>query len=513
MEDKIKNLNEKLAAAYLGGGQARIDKQHEKKKLTARERVHYLLDEGSFEEIGALVTHRTKDFGMENQKFYGDGVVTGYGTVHGRLIYVFAQDFTVFGGSLSETHAEKICKIMDLALKVGAPLIGLNDSGGARIQEGVRSLGGYADIFYKNVQSSGVIPQISAIMGPCAGGAVYSPAMTDFTIMVEDTSYMFVTGPNVVKTVTNEEVTSEELGGASTHSSKSGVAHITASNDVECLEDIKKLLSYLPQNNTESPSLLPFEFKIEERDSLSNIVPDNANKPYDMHEVISGIIDEDSFYEIHKNYAENIIVGFARLGGRSIGVVANQPMFLAGVLDVNSSKKAARFVRFCDAFNIPLLVLEDVPGFLPGTDQEWNGIIVHGAKLLYAFSEATVPRVTVITRKAYGGAYDVMNSKHIGADMNFAWPSAEIAVMGAKGAAEIIFKKDIKSAENPEAKWKEKEAEYAELFANPYSASERGFIDEVILPKDTRRKLIKAFSMLEHKQVNKPKRKHGNIPL
>ena len=513
MESKIKDLNEKLAQAYLGGGQKRIDKQHEKKKLTARERVHYLLDDSSFEEIGVLVTHRAKDFGMEKQQFYGDGVVTGYGTVNGRLVYVFAQDFTVFGGSLSETHAEKICKIMDMALKVGAPIIGLNDSGGARIQEGVRSLGGYADIFYKNVQSSGVIPQISAIMGPCAGGAVYSPAMTDFTIMVEDTSYMFVTGPNVVKTVTNETVTSEELGGASTHSTKSGVAHKTAANDIECLEDIRKLLSYLPQNNTKPPAVLPFELEDEIRDDLSHIVPNNANKPYDMHTVISAIIDNESFYEIHKNYAENIIVGFARLGGRSIGIVANQPLFLAGVLDVNSSKKAARFVRFCDAFNIPLLVLEDVPGFLPGTDQEWNGIIVHGAKLLYAFSEATVPRVTVITRKAYGGAYDVMNSKHIGSDMNFAWPSAEIAVMGAKGAAEIIFKKEINTAVDKEAKWKEKEAEYAALFANPYSAAERGFIDEVILPKQTRRKLIKAFAMLENKEVNSPKRKHVNIPL
>jgi propionyl-CoA carboxylase beta chain len=513
MESKIKNLNEKLAKASLGGGQARIDKQHQKKKLTARERVLYLLDEGSFEEIGALVVHRTKDFGMENQVFYGDGVVTGYGTVNGRLTYVFAQDFTVFGGSLSETHAEKICKIMDLALKVGAPIIGLNDSGGARIQEGVRSLAGYAEIFYKNVQSSGVIPQLSAIMGPCAGGAVYSPALTDFTIMVENTSYMFVTGPNVVKTVTNEEVTSEELGGASSHATKSGVAHITSSNDAACLEDIKNLLSYLPQNNTEKPALLPFKLQDEIRENLSHILPENTNKPYDMHEVISGIIDEESFYEIHKEYAENIIVGFARLGGRSIGIVANQPLFLAGVLDVNSSKKAARFVRFCDAFNIPLLVLEDVPGFLPGTDQEWNGIIVHGAKLLYAFSEATVPRVTVITRKAYGGAYDVMNSKHIGADMNFAWPSAEIAVMGAKGAAEIIFKREINAAENPEEKWKEKEAEYATLFANPYSAAQRGFIDEVILPKDTRRKLIKAFAMLESKEVERPNRKHGNIPL
>jgi propionyl-CoA carboxylase beta chain len=513
MDSKIKTLKEKLELSKLGGGQARIDKQHQKKKLTARERVLYLLDEGSFEEIGALVTHRTKDFGMENQKFYGDGVVTGYGTVDGRLIYVFAQDFTVFGGSLSETHAEKICKIMDMAVNVGAPIIGLNDSGGARIQEGVRSLGGYADIFYRNVQASGVIPQISAIMGPCAGGAVYSPAMTDFTIMVQDTSYMFVTGPNVVKTVTNEEVTSEELGGANVHSTKSGVAHKTSANDVECLEDIKKLLSYLPQSNKEKPKDLEFALADEIREHLSDIVPASPNKPYDMHQVIEGIIDEDSFYEIHKDYAENIIVGFARLGGKSIGIVANQPMFLAGVLGVKSSKKAARFVRFCDCFNIPLLVLEDVPGFLPGTDQEWNGIIVHGAKLLYAFSEATVPRVTVITRKAYGGAYDVMNSKHIGADMNFAWPNAEIAVMGAKGAAEIIFKREITASEDPEAKWKEKEAEYAELFANPYSAAERGFIDEVILPKDTRRKLIKAFSMLENKEVNKPKRKHGNIPL
>ncbi|TJY34083.1 acyl-CoA carboxylase subunit beta [Pontimicrobium aquaticum] len=513
MDSKIKTLNDKLQQAYLGGGEARIKKQHAKKKLTARERVEYLLDEGSFEEIGALVTHRTKDFGMENQQFYGDGVITGYGTVNGRLVYVFAQDFTVFGGSLSETHAEKICKIMDIAVNVGAPLIGLNDSGGARIQEGVRSLGGYADIFYRNVQASGVIPQISAIMGPCAGGAVYSPAMTDFTIMVQDTSYMFVTGPNVVKTVTNEEVTSEELGGASTHSVKSGVAHKTSANDVECLEDIKQLLSYLPQSNKEKPTHLPFDLKDEIRKSLSTIVPDSPNKPYDMHEVIKGIIDDDSFYEIHKDHAENIIVGFARLGGKSIGIIANQPMFLAGVLDVDSSKKAARFVRFCDCFNIPMLVLEDVPGFLPGTDQEWNGIIVHGAKLLYAFSEATVPRVTVITRKAYGGAYDVMNSKHIGADMNFAWPNAEIAVMGAKGAAEIIFKKDINTAKDKEAKWKEKEAEYAELFANPYSAAERGFIDEVILPKDTRRKLLKAFSMLENKQVDRPKRKHGNIPL
>ncbi|WP_431166604.1 acyl-CoA carboxylase subunit beta [Tenacibaculum halocynthiae] len=513
MKSKIEQLQEKIAEAKLGGGQKRIDRQHQKGKLTARERIHYLLDEGSFEEVGILVTHRTKDFGMENQKFYGDGVVTGYGTVNGRLIYVFAQDFTVFGGALSETHAEKICKIMDLAVKIGAPLIGLNDSGGARIQEGVRSLGGYADIFYRNVQASGVIPQISAIMGPCAGGAVYSPAMTDFTVMVENSSYMFVTGPNVVKTVTNEEVTSEELGGASAHSTKSGVTHLTAVNDVQCLEDVKTLLSYMPQNNQETTQKIPFTLGDEFREELASIVPENANKPYDMKAVINGIADADSFFEIHKDYAENIVVGFARLGGRSIGIVANQPMSLAGCLDVNSSKKAARFTRFCDCFNIPLLVLVDVPGFLPGTDQEWNAIITNGAKLLYALSEATVPRISVITRKAYGGAYDVMNSKHIGADMNFAWPAAEIAVMGAKGASEIIFKKEISEAEDKEAKLLEKEAEYAELFANPYTAAERGFVDEVILPEETRRKLIKAFAMLEGKKVESPKRKHGNIPL
>jgi propionyl-CoA carboxylase beta chain len=513
MDPKLKKLQEKIALAHLGGGQNRIDKQHAKKKLTARERISYLLDKGSFEEMGILVTHRTTDFGMEKEQYFGDGVVTGYGTINGRLVYVYAQDFTVFGGALSETHAEKICKVMDLAVKVGVPIIGLNDSGGARIQEGVRSLGGYADIFYRNVQASGVVPQISAIMGPCAGGAVYSPAMTDFTIMVEQTSYMFVTGPNVVRTVTNEEVTAEELGGASAHSVKSGVAHKTSANDVECLEDIKKLLSYLPQSNKERPGKHSCELTDELREVLSDIVPDSPNKPYDMKEVIHGIIDNDSFYEIHKDYAENIIVGFARLGGRSIGIIANQPMFLAGVLGVKSSVKAARFTRFCDAFNIPLLVLVDVPGFLPGTDQEWNGIIVHGAKLLYALSEATVPRVTVITRKAYGGAYDVMNSKHIGADFNYAWPKAEIAVMGAKGASEIIFRKEISAAEDPAKKLAEKEAEYAQKFAHPYRAASRGFIDEVILPENTRRKLIKTFSMLENKKVNTPKRKHGNIPL
>jgi propionyl-CoA carboxylase beta chain len=513
MEDKKKTLLEKIALAKLGGGQSRIEKQHAKGKLTARERVNLLLDEGSFEEIGILVTHRTKDFGMEDQIFYGDGVVTGYGTIQKRLVYVFAQDFTVFGGSLSETHAEKICKVMDLAMKTGAPLIGLNDSGGARIQEGVRSLGGYADIFYKNVMASGVIPQISAIMGPCAGGAVYSPAMTDFTIMVENTSYMFVTGPNVVKTVTNEEVTSEELGGASTHSTKSGVTHLTAAHDVDCINKVRQLLSYMPQNCEEKPMAITYELGDEHRDVLEGIVPDSANKPYDMKDVIKGIVDETSFFEIHENYADNIIVGFARLGGKSIGIVANQPMSLAGCLDVNSSKKAARFTRTCDCFNIPLLVLEDVPGFLPGTDQEWNAIITNGAKLLYALSEATVPRITVITRKAYGGAYDVMNSKHIGSDFNFAWPSAEIAVMGAKGASEIIFRREIMASKNPEEKLKEKEQEYADLFANPYSAAQRGFIDEVIMPRDTRRKLIKAFSALENKVASIPKKKHGNIPL
>ena len=513
MKDKKDKLLKRRAEAQIGGGIDRIKKQHKNKKLTARERIEFILDEGSFEEMDMFVTHRTTDFGMDKQLFFGDGVVTGYGTINNRLIYIYSQDFTVFGGSLSETHAEKICKIMDLAVKVGAPVIGLNDSGGARIQEGVRSLGAYADIFFRNVQSSGVIPQISAIMGPCAGGAVYSPAMTDFTLMIEESSYMFVTGPNVVKTVTNEEVTSEELGGASSHSTKSGVAHFTSANDVQGLLDIKKLLSYMPQNNQEKAPDIPYEIGEEIREKLKDIIPLDAHKPYDIKAIINGICDKDSFFEVHKDYAENIVVGFARLAGKSIGIIANQPLFLAGVLDVNSSKKAARFVRFCDSFNIPLLVLEDVPGFLPGTDQEWQGIIVHGAKLLYAFSEATVPRITVIIRKAYGGAYDVMNSKHIGADMNFAWPSAEIAVMGAKGAAEIIFKKEIFEADDSHQKLKDKEAEYADKFAHPYRAARRGFIDEIILPKNTRRKLIKAFAMLEGKKINRPNRKHGNIPL
>jgi propionyl-CoA carboxylase beta chain len=511
--DKREKLAQKRAQSLLGGGEERIASQHKKGKLSARERLRYLLDKGSFEEIGALVKHRSTDFGMDKQHIPGDGVVTGYGTVNGRLVYVFSQDFTVFGGSLSETHAEKICKIMDMAMKNGAPVIGLNDSGGARIQEGVVSLGGYADIFYKNTRASGVIPQLSAIMGPCAGGAVYSPAITDFILMVEHTSYMFVTGPNVVKTVTNEEVSSEDLGGASVHSTKSGVAHFTAANELVCLDQIKTLLTYIPSNCEDLPPSLPYEKSDEWRPALTSVIPENPNQPYDIRDVISEVADTDSFYEVHKDFAENIAVGFARLAGKSIGIVANQPAYLAGVLDVKSSQKGARFVRFCDSFNIPLLVFEDVPGFLPGTDQEWNAIITNGAKLLYAFCEATVPRVTVITRKAYGGAYDVMNSKHIGADMNFAWPTAEIAVMGAKGAAEIIFKKEISTAENPEKAWLEKEQEYARIFANPYRAAERGFIDEVIFPEETRIKLIKAFAMLQNKVDTLPKKKHGNIPL
>ncbi len=514
MKDKLEELEKKIAEAQLGGGQKRIDSQHKKGKLTARERLHFLLDEGSFEEIGMFVTHRAVEFGMDREKYLGDGVITGYGTINGRMVYVFSQDFTVFGGSLSETHAEKICRIMDLAMQNGAPVIGLNDSGGARIQEGVVSLGGYADIFYRNTRASGVIPQLSAIMGPCAGGAVYSPAITDFIMMVENTSYMFVTGPNVVKTVTHEEVTSEELGGASTHSIKSGVTHFSCANEIECINNIKALLSYMPQNCEDDAPSITYECNSsEKRPELNSIIPKNPNQPYDIRDVIKGVIDGDSFLEVHKDFAENIVVGFARLAGKSLGIVANQPAFLAGVLDINSSAKAARFVRFCDSFNIPLLVFEDVPGFLPGTDQEWNGIITSGAKLLYAFCEATVPRITVITRKAYGGAYDVMNSKHIGADMNYAWPSAEIAVMGAKGAAEIIFKNEIAASDDPAAKLAEKEKEYILHFANPYRAAERGYIDEVIKPEDTREKLIKAFGMLKNKVDKLPKKKHGNIPL
>jgi propionyl-CoA carboxylase beta chain len=512
-EEKFKVLERKNAEALLGGGQSRIDAQHAKGKLTARERVELLLDVGSFEEIGKFVMHRSKDFGLDKEYYLGDGVVTGYGTIDGRLVYVFSQDFTVLGGSLSETNAEKICNIMDLAMKNGAPVIGLNDSGGARIQEGVVSLAGYADIFYRNTMASGVVPQISAIMGPCAGGAVYSPAITDFIMMVENTSYMFVTGPNVVKTVTQENVTAEELGGASTHSTKSGVTHFACANEVECIKNIKKLLSYIPQNCEDTTPFQPYDSGNETRPELNDIIPANPNQPYDIREVIDGVIDENTFFEVHKNFAENIVVGFGRIAGRSIGIVGNQPAVLAGVLDINSSTKAARFVRFCDCFNIPLLVFEDVPGFLPGTDQEWNGIISNGAKLLYAFCEATVPRITVITRKAYGGAYDVMNSKHIGADMNFAWPTAEIAVMGARGASEIIFKKEISEADDKALKLQEKVDEYTEKFANPYRAAHRGFIDEVIKPEQTRQKLIRAYKMLENKVETLPRKKHGNIPL
>jgi propionyl-CoA carboxylase beta chain len=512
------SLNDRLldrrAASQLGGGQKRIDAQHAKGKLTARERISLLLDDGSFQEMGMFVEHRSTSFGLDKQKIPGDGVVTGYGTIHGRTVYVFSQDFTVLGGSLSETHAEKICKIMDLAMKNQCPVIGLNDSGGARIQEGVVSLAGYADIFYRNTKASGFIPQLSVIMGPCAGGAVYSPALTDFIFMVEDTSYMFVTGPNVVKTVTHEEVTSEDLGGAKAHAEKSGVNHFTSPNDVTVLKEVRDLISYLPQNcNSKAPYPARFQFDSNKIERISTILPANSNLPYDIREVIDCVIDDDSFREVHKDFATNIVVGFARVEGRTIGIIANQPISLAGVLDIDSSRKGARFVRFCDAFNIPLLTFEDVPGFLPGTDQEWNGIIIHGAKLLYAFSEATVPRITIITRKAYGGAFDVMNSKNIGADLNFAWPTAEIAVMGAKGAAEIIFKREISEAENPEEKWLEKEKQYADMFANPYRAAERGIIDDVILPSETREKVIAAFNMLEHKKEELPPKKHGNIPM
>ncbi len=512
--DKLEILNRKNEEALLGGGEKRIEAQHKKGKLTARERIELLLDEGTFEEIGKFVMHRSKDFGLDKEYYLGDGVVTGYGTIFGRLVYVFAQDFTVFGGSLSETYAEKICKIMDMAMQNGAPVIGLNDSGGARIQEGVNSLAGYADIFYRNTLASGVIPQISAIMGPCAGGAVYSPALTDYVMMVENTSYMFVTGPNVVKTVTHEDVSSEELGGAMTHATKSGVTHFVSANEIECINDIKKLFSYIPSNCEELPPFVAYESNgNEKRPELNKLMPENPNQPYDMREVVEQLVDEGSFFEVHKNFAENIVVGFARIGGRSIGIVGNQPAVMAGVLDINASLKGARFVRFCDCYNIPLLVLEDVPGFLPGTDQEWNGIISHGAKLLYAFCEATVPRITVITRKAYGGAYCVMNSKHIGADMNYAWTSAEIAVMGAAGAAEIIFRKEISEAEDSVAELKSKVDEYTDKFANPYKAANRGYIDEVINPADTREKLLKAFKMLENKATNLPRKKHGNIPL
>lgn len=514
MKNKLDELSLKKEAAKLGGGEQKIKSQHDKGKLTARERIELLVDEGSFDEIGMFVKHRAKDFGLEKQNYPGDGVVTGFAKIDGRPIAIFSQDFTVFGGSLSETHAEKIVKIMKLAMKAGIPIIGLNDSGGARIQEGVNSLGGYADIFLLNTLASGVIPQISVILGPCAGGAVYSPAITDFVFMARKTSYMFVTGPNVVKTVTHEEVSSEDLGGADTHAQKSGVAHFVFDNEVETLLNVKRLLSFIPLNFKDKPENREFDFNtLNENEKLCSIIPDNPNKPYDMKEIILNLVDDEDFIEVHKDYAENIICGFARLGGKSVGIVANQPQVLAGVLDINASVKSARFVRFCDAFNIPLLVLVDVPGFLPGTEQEWNGIIRHGAKLLFAFSEATVPKVTLITRKAYGGAYDVMNSKHIRGDFNYAWPTAEIAVMGPKGAVEIIFKKEIESSDNPELELEQKLNEYIEKFANPYIAAERGFLDDVIEPKTTKKVLINAFDLLRDKVDLNPRKKHNNIPL
>ncbi len=512
--ERLAQLEKLRREAQLGGGQERIEAQHQKGKLSARERIELLVDPNSFEEFDAFVTHRSSDFGLEKQKYLGDGVVTGCGKINGRLVFIFSQDFTVFGGSLSEAHAEKIVKIMNAAMKTGAPMIGLNDSGGARIQEGVVSLGGYADIFLLNTLASGVIPQISLILGPCAGGAVYSPAITDFVLMTKGTSYMFVTGPNVVKTVTHEEVTSEELGGAEVHASKSGVAHFACDNEADAIERVKKLMHYIPQNNIDEPPVVACTDPFEREDTaLNKIIPENPNQPYDIKDVISLVVDSGSFFEVHELFAQNIVVGFAHLGGHSIGIVANQPAVLAGCLDINSAVKGARFVRFCDCFNIPLLVFEDVPGFLPGTDQEHGGIIKEGAKLLYAFCEATVPKVTVITRKAYGGAYDVMNSKHVRGDMNYAWPTAEIAVMGPKGAAEIIFKKEIGSSKNPEAELQKKTEEYRDKFANPFIAAGRGYVDDVIEPKTTRPRLIRAFEMLRTKKDSNPPKKHGNIPL
>lgn len=510
---KIQKLNDLKAQSRLGGGQARIDAQHKKGRLTARERLDLLLDKGSFREVDAFIVHRTHDFNLDEQKFMSDSVVTGWGTVEGRLVYVFSQDFTVFGGSLGEVHAEKICKIMDMAMKNGAPIIGLNDSGGARIQEGVVALGGYADIFLRNTMASGVIPQISAIMGPCAGGAVYSPALTDFIFMARDTSYMFVTGPDVVKAVTHEEVTQEELGGASVHSEKSGVCHVAADTEADTLYLIRKLLSFLPQNNMEDAPFVPGDDPLRMEEALNSIIPDDANKPYDIKEVIRMIMDNGQFFEIHENYAANVVVGFSRLGGHSVGIIANQPAVLAGVLDIDASEKAGRFVRFCDAFNIPIITFEDVPGFLPGTNQEHHGIIRSGAKLLYAYCEATVPKLTVITRKAYGGAYCVMSSKHIRGDVNLAWPTAEIAVMGPDGAVNIIFRKELESAEDPIQRKAELVADYKDKFANPYVAAQRGYIDDVIEPKETRPRLINALEMLSNKRDANPAKKHGNIPL
>ena len=513
-DERIEELRRRTRAADLGGGPERVERQHRAGKKTARERLDLLCDKGSFAELDKLVVHQSHDFGMDAQRIPGDGVVTGSGRIHGRPVFVFAQDFTVFGGSLSEAYARKICKIMDLAMKAGVPVIGLNDSGGARIQEGVKSLGGYAEIFLRNTLASGVVPQISAIMGPCAGGAVYSPAVTDFTVMVDKTSHMFVTGPNVIKMVTNEDVSFEDLGGAMTHNAKSGVAHLLAGNDAECLQMIRRLLSYLPQNNLEDPPRLAASDPVDRRDAeLDDIVPDDPKKPYDILDVIRRVLDLESFFEIHPHYAKNIVVGFGRLNGRSVGVVANQPKVLAGVLDIRSSVKAARFVRFCDAFNIPIVTFEDVPGFLPGTEQEWGGIIVHGAKLLFAYCEATVPKLTVITRKAYGGAYDVMSSKHIRADINLAWPTAEIAVMGAEGAVEILYRKEMDAAADAAALRTRLIDEYNTQFANPYVAAALGYLDDIIRPRDTRPQLIMALESLVTKRQSLPRKKHGNIPL
>ncbi|HEX6045846.1 MAG TPA: acyl-CoA carboxylase subunit beta [Pyrinomonadaceae bacterium] len=513
-KSKLDSLRERSAQAEQGGGAARVEKQHEAGKMTARERIEFLLDEGSFEEFDKLVVHRSKDFGLDKQLYPGDGVITGHGLIDGRAVFLFAQDFTVFGGSLSETHAEKICKVMDLAMKVGAPIVGLNDSGGARIQEGVVSLGGYSDIFLRNTLASGVVPQISCIMGPCAGGAVYSPAITDFNIMVKDTSYMFITGPDVIKTVTHQEVTKETLGGALTHNTVSGVAHFAAESDEHALRIVRELFSFIPSNNLEDPPRLQVSDPIDRVEpKLNDIVPEASNQPYDMRDVINHVVDDGYFFEVQQLFAPNIVVGFARLGGRAVGIVANQPAFLAGVLDISASVKGARFVRFCDCFNIPLVTFEDVPGFLPGVSQEHGGIITHGAKLLYAYAEATVPKMTVITRKAYGGAYCVMASKHIRTDVNLAWPSAEIAVMGAEGAVGILYRRELSEAQDKEAARRAKIAELEDKFANPYVAAERGFVDEVIEPAQTRPKLIRALSLLENKRDTNPPKKHGNIPL
>ena len=513
-EEKIRRLEELREATRAGGGPEAVKRQHDRGKLTARERVDLLLDAGTFTETDAFAAHQCRDFGMEKRRPLSDGVVTGHGRIDGRAVYIFSQDFTVFGGSLAEAHAAKIVKILDMAMKVGVPVIGLNDSGGARIQEGVVSLGGYADIFLRNTLASGVVPQISAIMGPCAGGAVYSPAITDFVFMVEKTSNMFVTGPNVVKTVTHEEVTQEELGGAMVHASKSGVAHFTAVDDASCIAMVRELFSYLPLNNMEDPPALePSDDPLRECPELDSLIPEDPNKPYDMKDVVGAILDDGIFFEVHEHFAENLIVGYGRIGGRVVGIIGNQPAVLAGCLDLAASMKGARFVRFCDAFNIPIITFEDVPGFLPGTDQEWGGIIKHGAKLLYAYCEATVPKITVITRKAYGGAYDVMNSKHVRGDVNLAWPTAEIAVMGSKGAVEIIFRKEIAAADDPAAMEAEKVAEYTDKFANPYVAAERGYIDDVILPRETRKHLHTALELLKTKRDTNPPKKHGNIPL